>query len=104
MPSIYVNTRTRLQVDFQKDDLPFDPQLIFYEATFTPSTVGVPETKYAYQYGVDPQVVRSGVGIYYVEVLLDVVGSMKFTFRSTAWGEELTLEEICKVAARTVVQ
>ncbi len=104
MPSIIVGTRTRLQMLFLKDGVPFDPQQVLYAATFTPATSGVVETKYAYTYNVDAAVVRSGVGIYYVEQLLDTVGRMKFTWRSTAFGEELNMEEICNVVARSVLE
>jgi len=108
--SVIVGTRARLQMTFKRDigdgngPQPFDPQVILFTSTFTPGSVGLPQTKEALQYGVDADVVRLSQGIYYVQRLLDTIGTLKFTYRSTAWGEELNMEEICKVAARSVIE
>lgn len=104
MPSIFVGTRARMQIAFSKDDVLFDPQLVTFTSEFTPKTVGEIQTKQAYTYNVDVQIVRSGVGTYYVEQLFSAVGSTKFTWRSLAYGEELVMEEICRVNARSIIE
>jgi hypothetical protein len=104
MPSIIVNSRARLKVEFKKDRVLFDPQVVLFASTFTPATFGVPETQLAYEFGVNAEIVQEAVGIYYVEQLFETTGMVKFTWRSTAWGEERVVEEICKVNARTVVE
>lgn len=104
MSSIVVGSRGRMSMQFYKDKVPFDPQQVFFAYTFYPATFGVPDKSWNGQFGMDAELVRTGVGAYYVEYLFDQVGSMKFTWRSTAWGEELNMEEITDVKPRTIVE
>lgn len=104
MPNIIAGSRARMKVIFTKDGAAFDPLNVLYTSVFTPKTVGLSEAKVAYQYNVNAEIVRTGVGNYYVEQLFDTAGKLKFTWRSTAWGEEVNIEEICTVNARTVIE
>lgn len=104
MPSIIAGSRAKLTVTFTRDRVAFDPQVVLFTSAFTPSTVGMPQVKQVYTYGSDAQVVRTGVGSYYVEQLLSTPGSIHYTWRSTAWGEEVNVEEICAVNARAVLE
>lgn len=103
MQSVIAPSRSRLVALFTQVGVVFDPQVVTYESVFVPSTVGAEKTTSAYTFGVGTAVVRDGVGSYYVELLFDVPGKLKFTWRSTAWGEEVTVEEIVNVVPRTVV-
>lgn len=103
MPSIIAGSRARLNGFFKKDGVAFDPQIVIYESTFVPRTIGVNKITAAYTFGVGASIVRSSVGFYYVEVKIDTPGRIKFTWRSTAFGEEINVEEIVDVVARTVV-
>lgn len=101
--SIIAGSRARLTGFFKKDSVAFDPQVVIFESTFAASTIGVNQTTAAYTFGIDAAVVRTGVGFYYVEVKIDTPGRIKFTWRSTAFGEEVNVEEIVDVVARSVV-
>ena len=104
MPFIIVGSRARLTNLFTKDDVPYDPETILFSMWFTPSVAGQLVQQTSYQYGVDAQVVRKSTGLYYVEVLFQQTGTVKNTWRSTAFGEEVNVEFSVDVKPRTVLE
>lgn len=104
MPSIIVSSRARLTNLFTKDDEPYDPAEILFSMWFYPTVAGQAVQQTSYQYGVDPEVVRKSDGLYYVEVLFNSTGTVKATWRSVKFGEEVTVEYTVNVVARTVLE
>lgn len=100
--SIFTQTRTRFNASFTRNGVTVDPQIVLYDSVFTAATVGVDVVETSFVYGATSDIVRTAVGVYYVEVLTDAPGKYKFTWRSVAFGEELVQEQIVNVVARTV--
>lgn len=101
--TVVAGTRARYCGLFKKDGVVFDPQEVLYSATFTPATTGLRSNTTQYTYNVDAQVIRASAGYYQVVTLIDGPGMLKFTWRSTAFGEEINVEEIVAILPRTVV-
>ena len=60
---------------------PIDPTAVFVEVT---NPAG---TKQTYEYGEDPEVVRTGVGVYELVVDASLTGFWHYTFYSTGTGK-----------------
>lgn len=55
----------------------------------------------SYQFGVDPEIVRTGIGVYYIEYTLDEVGMWYFRWYSFGLGEASTETPLNVIASRT---
>lgn len=104
MPSIIAGSRARLGTLFKRDFALFDPAAITFTYEFTPSTIGLPIERVTYNYLIDAQVVRRSLGSFYVDVFIERPGTIIYTWRSTAWGEEVNVEEVVQVNARRVLE
>lgn len=58
-----------------------DPTSVFFSFKTPSGTITI------YQYGVDAQVIKSGTGIYYVDVSVTAPGNWNYRFYSTGTGQ-----------------
>lgn len=104
MSVVIAGTRTRLKVEWKRDEVLVDPQQVLFSMWFWPATQGLQMQQTSYEYGVNPELVKQATGVYYVEALLPTAGLLKYTFRSVAEGEEVNVEYTVDVVARSVLE
>jgi hypothetical protein len=84
---IYVNTTTRIAVNFQDDDATdVDPTTVTFKA-YSPSG-----TTTTYAYATDAELVRADTGDYYVDFEPDEPGRWFYRWASTGTGTAIALE------------
>lgn len=81
----------------------FDPALISFSSWFTPKTRGLPTVQTTHAPGSE-SIVRQMLGTYYVEVLLEEAGQLKYTWRSLAEGQQSIVEYTLDVLPREVLE
>lgn len=63
------------------DDVAQDPAAVYFKFKAPDGNVTT------YEYGVDPEVIKSGTGVYYVDVDIDATGVWYYRFYSTGSGQ-----------------
>lgn len=90
--SFTVGTRVRVNATFRNAaGALFDPAALTF--TFAQLVAGkVQSVARVYTYGVDAEIHRTSVGLFYFELLLADVGTYAYRWQSSALTEELTIE------------
>lgn len=97
MFNVLLNTRQRIVGTFRNAaGVLVDPTAVCVVVSWPPrpGKAGYDEVL---RYGESSRVVRQSVGVYYVSILVDVPGELRFTWRSTAVGQESRAVEVMRV-------
>lgn len=81
----FIGSRIRIPAVFTQDTVAFDPTVVRFAMSY-PN--GNTRTEVGYTYGVGIQVIRTGVGLFYVEWLVGLSGLYRWRWESVSSTQE----------------